>query len=321
MRTNTLPDATALLAFDALVRRGSFTAAAEELDCTKSRVSQLIKALEKDLGTVLVLRNTRRVALTETGQQLARHADKLRSLLERVRIDINEAENEVSGPLVISCGTSFAQHLIAPLLAELALKHPGLQLKLQVENRLQDPVAEGLDFCVRTRYVNDEALVAKPLGYVREWAFAAPDYLAKSPPLEEPEDLIQHRILLDTSRPQQGEAPEWRLENQGLQRRIPVRPVISSHQYGPLLSAAIAGNGIALLPYYCVRQYLASGQLVPVLPGWSHDYWPVFLVYPYRHPLPRKYQAFIQHVVPRLRALLKSEIDPDQGADMPPLSE
>ena len=313
MRTNHLPDAQALLAFDALVRCGSFTAAADELECTKSRVSQLVKALEKDLGSVLVLRNTRRVALTEAGQRLAAHARELRSLLERARLDVNETEGEVCGPLVISSITSFAQYLLAPILAELAVLHPGLQLKLQVENRLQDPIAEGLDFCIRTRNVHDDALVAKPLGFVREWAFASPDYLAKAPPLAEPDDLIHHRILLDTSRPKLRDTPEWLLEKDGAQKLIRVQPVLSSHQYAPLLSGAIAGSGVALLPAYVASEHLKSGRLAPVLPGWSHDCWPVFLVYPYRHPLPRKYEAFIQHVVPRMRALLQSGLDPDQG--------
>ncbi|MBM2883029.1 LysR family transcriptional regulator [Chromobacterium amazonense] len=321
MRTNHLPDAQALLAFDALVRCGSFTAAAEELDCTKSRVSQLVKALEKDLGSVLVLRNTRRVALTEAGRRLAAHARELRSLLERARIDINEAEGEVSGPLVISSITSFAQYLLAPILAELAVLHPGLKLNLQVENRLQDPIAEGLDFCIRTRNVHDDALVAKPLGFVREWAYASPDYLAKAPPLAEPEDLARHRILLDTSRPKLRATPEWLLEKDGVQKQIGIQPVFSSHQYAPLLSGAIAGSGIALLPSYVASEHLKSGRLVPVLPGWSHDCWPVFLVYPYRHPLPRKYEAFIQYVVPRMRALLDDRLDPGQGAAMPSLSE
>ncbi|OHX14083.1 LysR family transcriptional regulator [Chromobacterium sphagni] len=321
MRTNHLPDAQALLAFDALVRCGSFTAAADELHCTKSRISQLVKALEQDLGTVLVLRNTRRVALTETGQRLAVHARELRSLLERARLDVNEAEGEVSGPLVISSITSFAQYLLAPILAELAVLHPCLKLKLQVENRLQDPISEGLDFCIRTRNVHDDALVAKPLGFVREWAFAAPDYLAKAPPLKTPEDLSHHRILLDTSRPKLRDAPEWLLEKDGVQKQVRIQPVLSSHQYAPLLSGAIAGSGIALLPHYVAIEHLKSGRLTPVLPGWSHDCWPVFLVYPYRHPLPRKYEAFIQHVVPRMRSLLESGLDPDQGGAPPAWSE
>ncbi|MGL1548971.1 LysR family transcriptional regulator, partial [Vibrio parahaemolyticus] len=89
------------LAFDALARHGSFTAAADALGCAKSRVSQLVKQLELELGAVLVLRNTRRVALTEAGQRLAVHARQLREMLDRVRGDVGNVQDCVEGPLVI----------------------------------------------------------------------------------------------------------------------------------------------------------------------------------------------------------------------------
>ena len=116
------PDA--LLAFDALARCLSFTAAANDLGCAKSRVSQLIKELEQELGTVLVLRNTRRVVLTESGQRLARHAEKLRLLLSGIRTDIEESKDKVEGPLRIGCSAGLAQQLLGPLLAELASEFP-----------------------------------------------------------------------------------------------------------------------------------------------------------------------------------------------------
>ena len=95
------PDA--LLAFDALARCLSFTAAANDLGCAKSRISQLVKELEQELGTVLVLRNTRRVVLTESGQRLAAHAAKLRLLLAGIRTDIEESKDKVEGMLRIGC--------------------------------------------------------------------------------------------------------------------------------------------------------------------------------------------------------------------------
>lgn len=306
MKTNHPPSPDALLAFDALARHGSFTAAADSLGCAKSRVSQLVKQLEQELGTVLVLRNTRRVALTEAGQRLAIHARQLREMLDRVRGDVGNVQDCVEGPLVISSASAFAQFLLVPILSELSNQYPGLEMQLQVENRLQDPVAEGLDFCVRTRNVYDDGLVAKPLGFMRETVYASPGYLAQAPRLERPEDLCLHRVLYDSSKAP-SETVEWALEKDGVYVRMPVRPVLSCNQYSPLVSGAVAGCGLALLPHYVANSFLATGQLVPVLPGWSHDCWPAFLVYPYRHPLPRKNEVFIQHVVPRLRALLAAE--------------
>lgn len=299
--TSHIPSPDALLAFDALARLGSFTAAAEAIGCAKSRISQLVKDLEHDLGTVLVLRNTRRVALTEAGRRLACHAAQLRSMLDKVRPDIEEAQGAIGGPLRVSSTMSFAQYLLAPLLGELAELHPALEMELVAENRLQDPVEAGLDFCLRTRAVHDDRLVAKSIGFVYEELYASPAYLARAGMPRTPEDLLKHQ-LLHNSYNETG--LDWRLEKDGQFVSLAIRPTLLCDQYAVIANAACAGVGIGLLPQYVVSPQLARGELCPVLPGWRTSGWPVFLVYPYRHPMPKKYEAFLQRVVPRLRAFL-----------------
>ncbi|MBI3145335.1 MAG: LysR family transcriptional regulator [Pseudogulbenkiania sp.] len=302
MKTNShIPSPDALLAFDALARLGSFTAAAEAIGCAKSRISQLVKDLERELGTVLVLRNTRRVALTEAGRRLACHAAQLRSMLDKVRPDIEEAQGALGGPLRVSSTASFAQYLLGPLLGELAARHPALEVELVADNRLQDPVEAGLDFCLRTRNVHDERLVAKSIGFVWEELFAAPAYLEQAGIPQTPEELLKHR-LLHNSYSESG--LDWRLEKEGQFVSVTIRPTLLCDQYAVIANAACAGQGIGLLPQYVVRQHLARGELSPVLPGWRSSSWPVFLVYPYRQPMPKKYEAFLQFVIPRLRGVL-----------------
>ena len=302
MKPASPPSPDALLAFDALARMGSFTAAADAIGCAKSRISQLVKELERELGTVLVLRNTRRVALTESGRRLAAHARRMREVLEKVRPDIEEAQGRIEGPLRISATASLAQYLLAPMLAELAEQHPELELELLAENRLQDPINDGLDFCLRSRNVHDDRLVAKPLGFVWEAPYAAPAYLERAPRLETPEDLAHHRILLNSHHVY---GREWRLEKDGELRSITTRPMLVCDQYASLISGLIAGHGVALLPHYVARLFVESGHLRRVLPGWHGGCWPVYLVFPYRQPLPRKYEALIQFLTPRLREVLE----------------
>ena len=301
MKTSHPPSPDALLAFDALARTGSFTAAADSIGCAKSRISQCVKELEQELGTVLVLRNTRRVALTEAGLRLAQHARQLREMLEQVKPDIAEAQQLIEGPLRVSTTASFAQYLLAPMLAELAIQHPGLEIQLLAENRLQDPVDDQLDFCIRTGHIHDDRLVAKPLGFVWERLYASPRYLANAPRLTQPEDLGHQRLLCNRYNPH---GQEWQLAKDGEQRTIPLRPTLTCDQYASLVSAVTAAQGVALLPHYVAQQYLVNGQMQEVLPGWRAGSWPVYLVFPYRQPLPRKYDVLIQHVTPRLRAML-----------------
>jgi DNA-binding transcriptional LysR family regulator len=296
------PDA--LLAFDALARCLSFTAAANDLGCAKSRVSQLIKELEQELGTVLVLRNTRRVVLTESGQRLARHAEKLRLLLAGIRTDIDESKDKVEGPLRIGCSAGLAQQLLGPLLAELAHAFPELQVRLQVENRVVDPVVEGLDFCLRTRNVHDDRLVARPVGLVWEKLYASPDYLAEHGSPHTLDDLQLHRLISNAYYSEQGE--EWRLERDDQQTTIKLRPALTVDQYSVVASVLKQHHGIGLLPSYMGQPLVEKGILAEVLPDWRAAGWPVFLVFAYQQPLPRKYQAFMSFIIPRLQDTLGS---------------
>ena len=302
MKTTPSLSPDALLAFDALARHGSFTAAAESLRCAKSRISQLVKELEQELGTVLVLRNTRRIALTESGQRLAAHATRLRELLDSVRQDIEQARDSVEGILRIGCSAGLAAQLLGPLLAELAEQYPALTIELKVENRIQDPVAEGLDFTLRTRNVHDDRLVARPVGLVWEALYASPDYLAANPAPQTPEQLPQHRLISNAYYGKQGH--EWRLSCDETVATINLQPSLIVNQYAVVSSIIRAGHGIGLLPSYMAKPLLEKGLIAPVLPAWRAAGWPVFLVFAYHQPMPRKHQAFMSFIIPKLQQAL-----------------
>jgi hypothetical protein len=99
-----------------------------------------------------------------------------------------------------------------------------------------------------------------------------------------PDDLCRHRILLNSHHVY---GREWRLEKDGELKSITTRPMLVCDQYASLISGLIAGHGVALLPHYVASHYLESGHLVRVLPGWQGGSWPVYLVFPYRQPLPK----------------------------------
>ncbi len=298
-----MPSPDDVLAFEALARCGSFTAAADALGCTKSMVSLRLKSLEKQLGAVLVLRTTRRLSLTEAGQHLLPYAEALRHGLLQMQPAVDSAQCAVAGPLVVSTYVSVSQ-LLAPILAALAREQPGLQLRLEVNNRVQDPIADVLDFCVRSRKVHDEALVARPLGWVEEALYASPAYLAAQGWPQTPDALAEHRLIMDGCCLTLCRGEE--LHSQ------PLRQLLDCNLYQNNLQLALQGEGIAALPWFLAQPACAAGQLQRVLPDWHSDRWPVFLVHPYRQPMPRKYQVFLDFVLPRLRAALQPA-----GLDVP----
>jgi DNA-binding transcriptional LysR family regulator len=299
MKTIPLPDD--VLVFEAIARLGSLTAAAEALGCTRSLVSLRLKALEKQLGAVLVLRTTRRLALTEAGQQLLPHAQAMRQALERMPNAVDSAQCTVEGPLALSTTVSMAP-MLASLLAELGRQQPGLQLRLDVNNRVQDPIADVLDFCLRMRKVHDESLVARPAGWVEEGLYASPAFLQQHGWPQHPDDLQRHGLLSHENGEQvtllRGEET-WVIQ--------PGAAFICSNAYVACLSLCVAGYGISVLPHYMAAPACRRGELLRVLPDWHCERWPVFLVYPYRQPMPRKYTVLIDFLLPRIAAALADQ--------------
>ncbi|MEN9658457.1 MAG: hypothetical protein RL571_1922 [Pseudomonadota bacterium] len=304
MKTILPPDA--LLAFDALARTASFTAAADLLGCTKSHISLSVKRLEAELSTMLVLRTTRRVSLTEAGQRLAVHAAALREMLQLSKLDIQGLQAKVEGPLRISATQSFGQSILSPILVEFSLKYPDLRIELDTDHRLKNPISDGIDFCIRSRTVGDENLVARHLGLSQKRIYTSPSYLAQAPRLEHPCDLASHRILSELHQEQEG---GWLLEREGKIEQIELHSQFFIDSYASTASAVAAGYGLALLPSYMAAPFIQQGCMQEVLKGWLPAPYPFFLVYPYRHPLPKKYEAFIQFVVPRIQAQLQRTLD------------
>ncbi|WP_051304505.1 LysR family transcriptional regulator [Chitinilyticum litopenaei] len=306
MRTNLSPDA--LLSFEALVRLGSFTAAAAERGCAKSHVSQQLRQLEAELGSVLLLRTTRRMTLTDAGARLLPHAQALRELLGRASDDVADVQETLQGALHLSTTPSMAQYLLADLLAEFASQHPGLQIRLDALNRLQDPVQEGLDLCLRARTVGDERLVAHAVGYSMERLYAAPAYLARHPAIGSPAVLQQHRVLINDDFQHN---PLWTLYRGGEAVAVPLDVRFCSDNNPALAMTAIAGHGVCQLPHFVGERYRQLGLLQAVLPDWHGHFSPIYLVHPYRRPLPRKSRLLIDFLLPRLRTQLYAADHPD----------
>ncbi|MBM5574226.1 LysR family transcriptional regulator [Deefgea sp. CFH1-16] len=301
MKTKLLPEA--LLAFESLARLGSFTAAAQEMSCAKSHVSQLIGQLELELSSVLLLRSTRRISLTESGQTLLIHAQALRELLGQVRLDIEDTQQHIEGELFISTTPSMAQYVIGPLMAQFAKLQPKLNIRVDANNRIQDPILEGIDFCIRSGTVGDERLVGRLAGHSLEKLYASPHYLQQAPQLHSPADLTHHDILIND---EYQTTRQWQMQSAGAKFTVDLQPVLCSNNNPTLAMSAVAGHGIALLPDIVGESYCRLGLLQAVLPQWYEKPTPIYLVYPQRSAMPKKYRAFIDFILPELKARLSS---------------
>lgn len=284
-----------LLIFARVAEAGSFTRAAERLGLPKSTVSRRISVLEERLGERLMLRTTRRLALTEFGNQLLEHARQIAAEVDAVRALSEHRQARPSGRLRVSMPSDFATLLLTDTLAAFIALHPAVSLELDLSPRRVDLIGENFDLAVRMGELPDDAsLAARRIAVFAGGLYAAPGYLADhgSPLL--PDDLERHDALHLLGR--NSEAASWTLIS-GEQRwegRPPGRAIANSPEL--LIGLARAGAGIAAVPDYFASPNVRRGELVRVLPEWRTPPHTAWLVFPGRRLMPAKTRAFINMV-------------------------
>jgi len=273
---------------------GGITPAARRLGLSKSIVSRRLVRLEEELGVQLMSRTTRGAALTEAGASFREHAASVAAELDAAREAISPS-GDVRGRLRIAAPLSFGPMHIAPVLAELARRHPRLQVQASYSDRFVDLVGEGLDAAVRIGYLPDSNLVVRRIAPIRGKFVASPSYIEMHGMPQAPDDLLNHEALM------QGIEP-WRLVVRG--KIVTIRPQgrFKADNGEALAAAAVAGLGIATLPDFLTDAHIASGALAPVLLDYPPPEAGLFVVRPPGDFPPRKVRALIDILVERFGA-------------------
>ena len=286
-----------LAVFVALVRAGSFTAAAEQLGLTKAMVSQHLARLEQELGTTLLLRSTRRMSLTEAGTVF--HADCVRLLVdaEAAIARVGGNRDTPSGTLRLTTTTDYGMAVVAPALASFCQLHPQVQVDLVISDRVNDLIAERFDLAIRIGWLRDSSLHATRLGSFRQMVVATPAYLAVHGTPRRLEQLATHgwiamSVLATPLR--------WTFVSSGGTRRtVRMKPVAQANNAAAVRAMVLAGAGVAVLPDYLAEEDIRAGRLVVLLAQYRLPEGGIHAVYPGRQP-PAKVRSFIEHLRERL---------------------
>lgn len=296
MKQSRKPDLNQLLTFERVARSGSFTAAARALQLPKSTVSLQIRALEARLGTRLLQRTTRRVALTEAGKIYLSYCERVIAEAEDADQALLSYTGEPRGLLRAGVPATFARVFLSPILPEFCRKYPLIQLEFLIPGGRVDPVEHLLDVVIRIGPMADSSYVIRKLGEFPRGLFASGAYLRRSGRPVAPRDLAAHSII-STSRTQQG--GQLRLRNRGGQEeearfdpRVSVPDPSIAHQL------AVCGTGIAVIPEFLAR---GTPRLQRVLPEWTPPPVEVCAVYPARQLVPAKLTVFLNEVEAGLR--------------------
>lgn len=277
MFKNLLPED--LRVFLCVVRRASFAAAAQELGASPAYVSKRLRLLEEELGVKLLHRTTRRVTVTEDGERVFHWAQRILDDIDHLVQEVSTAAGEVRGLLRVSSSFGFGRNVVAPAMSQLVAQHPGLQVRLEVFDRLVDVAAEGIDLDVR---VGDEIaphLIARRLAANHRVLCAAPAYLARKGQPRSIDELCAHDCLVIKERDHPFGV--WKLRAGAEERTLKVTGPLSANNGEMAAQWALDGHGVVLRSIWDVQADLDAGRLVQLLPAWTQEA-NIWAVYPGR---------------------------------------
>ena len=251
---------------------GGVSPAARRLGLSKSIVSRRLVRLESELGVQLLARTTRGAALTEAGVTFRDHAAKVCAELDIARETIRPA-GDLRGRLRIAAPLSFGPTYLAPVLAELAKRHPLLHVHASYSDRFVDIVGEGFDAAVRVGYLPDSNLIARRVGPIYGKYVASPSYIKEHGAPETPDELLNHEALMQGTE-------TWRFMDGDKIISVNPRGRFKADNGTALTSAAVAGLGVAALPDFLTDDYVASGVLIPVMIRYPPPEAGIFVVRP-----------------------------------------
>lgn len=301
---------TATRVFVEVAERGSLTQAAERLEMSPAMVSRYLAAMEGWLGTRLLHRTTRRVSLTEAGQEVLSSCRQLLEMERDVQHLAGNRRREPEGKVRIAASPSFTEAWLTSAIVDFQQRHPGVEVELLVADRTVGLVEERIDLAIRISNALDPALVARPLTVCRSALCAAPGYLARHGQPTGIEELKTHRFVTHAF----GNEARYRLRHAGETLEVPVQGMLHTNETAILRRAVLAGAGIGMLPTYYVGDDLRSGVLVRVLPDHEPEPLGIHAVY-----LSRRHQPLaLRLLVEFLSQHLAGEIAPWDRELSPP---
>lgn len=283
--------------FLAVVDFGSYTRAAQYLGISKAMASLHIKALEQALASTLLIRTTRQVTLTETGQALYDEFKGIVANIDTAFDNVLHGRDRVSGKLRISSTAEYAETFVLPILPLFTARYPEVRLSYHFNSSLNDLVAEKLDLVIRLGHLADSGFKGRQLADYAIALVASPALL-KDRQVTQPEELDAWPWIGNSnlggpagwtfSHPRRGEV------------EVKVSPGHESNSATAIRAMALAGLGLAVLPEWMVFDDLGNGRLVRVLPEYRLATQPVHVLFPNSAHLPRKSRVFIDFLAEHL---------------------
>jgi DNA-binding transcriptional LysR family regulator len=285
--------------FIRVVETGSFSAVAREGNSSQSAVTRQVAQLEEHFGVRLFHRTTRKLSLTDEGQDLVGRARHLLEEAEDLEDRFGKSGGSPTGLVRIGIPVGAAM-LLVPDITGLLKRYPGLSVELVVNEQVEDLVGERLDLALRFAESPDTSLVSRALATIGSAAVAAPSYLERNGAPGKPSELVDHTCIIHDIGP---DSSHWRFNGPEGAVEVEVTSAFRSNNSLVIRQAAVAGYGIALLGDPLVIDDIRAGRLYRLLPNHEARRRQSFIVYPSRRHLAPRTRVVIDFLIEEFRLL------------------
>jgi DNA-binding transcriptional LysR family regulator len=282
--------------FLSVLTTGSLSGAARQLSIGPMQVSRRIAVLEDELGTRLFHRTTRSVSPTAEGEAFAPYANTILEAEQNARTELSPSSAAASGTLKLTAPSVFGQAIVLPLLTSLMEQHPGLNIDLDLSDRVVDIVGQGLDLALRIATLADSELIARRIAGNPRIICASPDYLQRYGVPQRLADLDRHQCVVLHS------VPRWPVVVDGEFQRKRVNSRMVTSSVDAVRAATIQGLGLSMLTYWDVHEQLSNGNLVRIaLEDAVMEDLSVWAITPTRRYVPTRVKIFLNALEQELK--------------------
>lgn len=280
-----------MLSFVKVAESGSFTSAAAQLDVSVSAVAKAVTRLEEELGTQLLVRSTRKLALNEDGRSYYARCQQILNDIEDAEATLKGVGDAPKGQLRLSLPALFGRLTFMPHAAEFNRRYPDIVLHISLDDRQVDLIDRALDVAVQVGEIINPRYVTRVLNRSQRITAASPEYFARHGKPDTPEDLMRHRCIASPL------FPVWPYNVKGKRVEIAVRGPLVLTGGDAVREAALLGLGIVQSNWWTVHNDLVRGSLIEVLKPYAMEGQPISVVYPPTRRMPRKLRVMIDFLV------------------------
>lgn len=284
---------TAIKVFLTVAETGSFTATAEQLEISKPMISRYVALMEEWLNARLFQRSTRKVALTDAGEQAVLFCQRIANLTAEMEQEMMAQQGELRGALRVTSSQTFGTYHLVQMVNRFLQLHPKLNIQLLLNDHTMDLISERIDLAIRITNTPDPNFIARKLADCHSLLVATPEYLVKFGTPKHPEDLYQHHYLSHHNINRKA----WKCTRGEQEVLLDLNSRFTTNDTQALLNSVLGSNGIAMLPKYMLETELQQGKLQAVLPDWQLPTFSIYAMYPSRDKLPLAVRKLIDFLV------------------------